>query len=104
MTRVVAVGRGEIAYEATLEVPESGESLRGLADRVTAKFDRLLGDDGTVLVVTDGGPLYVLSGYAKGMGLSEALGGHHRANCGVNEFVAADSEVQDVHENETPRA
>ena len=43
-------GLGEAAYEAALEVPESGESLRDLADRVTAKFDRIAGDDGTVLV------------------------------------------------------
>ena len=104
MTRVIAVGRGETAYEAALEVPESGESLRDLADRVTAKFDRLLGDGGTVLVVTDGGPLYVLSGYAKGMGPSEALGGHHQANCGVDEFLMEDGEVRAVRENETPRA
>jgi len=97
-------GLGETAYEAALEVPESGESLRDLADRVTAKFDRLLGDDGTVLVITHGGPLHVLLGYAKGMGLSEALGSHHQANCAVNEFVAADGEVRVVRENETPWA
>ena len=38
-------------------MPESGESLRDLADRVTAEFGRLLGDDGTSPVATHGGPL-----------------------------------------------
>ena len=39
-----------------------------------------------------------------GMGLSEAFGGHHQPDCGVNEFVAADAEVRVVRENETPCA
>jgi len=103
-TRFPEFGLGEAAYEAALAVPESGESLRDLADRVTAKFDWIAGDDGTVLVVTHGGPLHMLLGYAKGMELPEALGGHHQANCGVDEFVAADGEVRVVRENETPRA
>ena len=38
------------------------------------------------------------------MGLSEAFGGHHQPDCGVNEFVAADAEVRVVRENETPCA
>jgi probable phosphoglycerate mutase len=95
-------GLGEAAYEAALEVPESGESLRDLADRVTAKFDRIAGDDGTVLVVTHGGPLHVLLGYAKGMELQEALGGHHQANCAVNEFRADGDGLRVVRENERP--
>jgi probable phosphoglycerate mutase len=95
-------GLGEAAYEAALEVPESGESLRDLADRVTAKFDRIAGDDGTVLVVTHGGPLHVLLGYAKGMALQEALGSHHQANCAVNEFRADGDGLRVVRENERP--
>ena len=95
-------GLGEAAYEAALEVPESGESLRDLADRVTAKFDRIAGDDGTVLVVTHGGPLHVLLGYAKGMALPEALGSHHQANCVVNEFRADGDGLRVVRENERP--
>ena len=95
-------GLGEAAYEAALEVPESGESLRDLADRVTAKFDRIAGDDGTVLVVTHGGPLHVLLGYAKGMALPEALGSHHQANCAVNEFRADGDGLRVVRENERP--
>ena len=34
----------------------------------------------------------------------EALGGHHQANCGVDEFLMEDGEVRAVRENETPRA
>jgi len=95
-------GLEKTAYEAAGRTPESGESLRAMADRVTAAFDRLLeSETGTVLVVTHGGPLHVLLGHAKGMELAAALGSHHQANCGVNEFEADDDGVRVVRENET---
>jgi len=95
-------GLGETAFEAAVRVPESGESLRDMADRVTAAFERLVATgEGTVLLVTHGGPLHVLLGHAKGMDLETALESHRQANCGVNEFAASDGEVRVVRENVT---
>ena len=85
-------GLGESAHEAALSVPESGESLRDVADRVTGRFRDVVGAHAgeTLLVVTHGGPIHVLLGYAKGLPLPEALGTHHQSNCGVNEFRVED--------------
>lgn len=96
-------GLGESAYEASFAVPESGESLRDLADRVTMRFQQIVDDhDGeTVLVVTHGGPLHVLLGYAKEMPLREGLKEHHQRNCAVNEFVGDGDEIAVVRENDT---
>ena len=100
--RVPEFGLEKTAYEAADRTPESGESLREMAERVTAAFDRLLESEaGTVLVVTHGGPLHVLLGHAKGMELAAALGSHHQANCGANEFEADDDGVRVVRENVT---
>lgn len=98
-------GLRERAYDAERSVPEGGESLRDVSDRVTARFNRLreTHDDETLLVVTHGGPLHILLGYAKGLTLSEALKRHHQSNCAVNEFVD-DDELQVRRENETPWA
>ena len=95
-------GLGEAAYEASLRIPEGGESLRDVADRVTNRFRSVVDahDAETLLVVTHGGPIHVLLGYAKGMDLEEALGSHHQANCGVNE-IRADDELDVVRENVT---
>jgi probable phosphoglycerate mutase len=102
-TRFPEFGLGEAAYEAALAVPESGESLRDMADRVTAAFDRLRErhPDATVLLVTHGGPLHVLLGYAKGMPLREALGSHHQANCAVTEIRTDGDDLRVVRENVT---
>lgn len=99
-------GLGESAYEASFAVPESGESLRDLADRVTMRFQQVVDDHPgeTVLVVTHGGPLHVLLGYAKDMPLREGLKNHHQQNCAVNEIVVEDDETRVVRENETPWA
>jgi probable phosphoglycerate mutase len=93
---------GEAAYEASMAVPEGGESLRGLADRVTERLDQVVADhEGeTVLVVTHGGPLHVMLGYAKDLPLHEGLKRHHQDNCGVNELVAEDGGLRVARENE----
>lgn len=96
-------GLGESAYEAALAVPESGESLRDVADRVTDRFTEVVDDHAgeTLLVVTHGGPLHLLLGYAKGLSLQDALGTHHQSNCGVNEFRVEGRDVDVVRENVT---
>jgi probable phosphoglycerate mutase len=95
---------GEAAYEAAMAVPEGGESLRDLADRVTERLDQMVADhEGeTVLVVTHGGPLHVMLGYAKDLPLHEGLKRHHQDNCGVNELVAEDGGLRVVRENGRP--
>ena len=96
-------GLGESAHEAALAVPESGESLRDVADRVTDRFLEIVDAHSgeTLLVVTHGGPLHLLLGYAKGMSLQDALGTHHQSNCGVNEFSVDGETVEVVRENGT---
>ncbi|MFT4885022.1 MAG: putative phosphoglycerate mutase [Natronomonas sp.] len=93
---------GEAAYEASMAIPEGGESLRDLADRVTQQLGQVVSDhdDETVLVVTHGGPLHVMLGYAKDLPLHEGLKRHHQDNCGVNELVAEDEGLRVVRENE----
>jgi probable phosphoglycerate mutase len=85
--RFPTFGLGETAYRATDAVPEGGESFREVADRVTGRFEDLAAaDDGTVLVVTHGGPLCILLGHAKGHALTDALCSHRPDNCSVTEF------------------
>lgn len=70
--------------------PESGESLREMADRVHDGWDRLraeTADDGTVLVVTHGGPIYLVLGRVKGLDLASAIAEHRQHNCALNEIV-----------------
>lgn len=102
-SRFPEFGLGETAYEATLALPEGGESLRDMADRVTGQFetvrDRYAGE--TVLVVTHGGPLHVLLGYARDLSLPAALKNHHLDNCAVTEFRVDSEEVEVVRENDT---
>ncbi len=85
-------GLDEAAYRAADRAPESGESLRAMADRVTAAFEDLRGTDETVLVVTHGGPLCALLGHVKGLSLPAALSDHHLDNCGVSELDASDGD------------
>lgn len=95
-------GLSEDAHEAAHAMPESGESLEDVAERVTGRFDRLLAEhDGeTVLVVTHGGPLHVLLGYVKEMDLRESFQAHYQANCAVNELLDDGDDVRILRENE----
>jgi len=78
---------GEAAVEAASEVPESGESLLQMRDRVVEGWDEVIGgEEETVLVVTHGGPIYLLLGHVKGLDVEAALLEHSQSNCGVNEF------------------
>jgi len=69
--------------------PERGESLREMAERVHDGWERLLAesDDGeTVLVVTHGGPIYLVLGRVKGLDLARAIADHRQDNCALNEI------------------
>lgn len=83
--RFPAFALGEAAVEAAARTPEGGESLLEMRDRVLDGWRTLLDrdDDGTVLVVTHGGPIHSLLGHVKGLGFREAFLEHSMANCGV---------------------
>ncbi len=96
---------GEDAAAAAAATPESGESLREMADRVVGRFEELLaaaGADETRLVVAHGGPIRSLLVHVDGLGVREAMLDRPQDNCGVTEFLAdGDGEVRVVRENET---
>lgn len=77
---------GLVGVEAT---PDGGESLLDLRERVLDGWETLLADhdDGdTVLVVTHGGPIYVLLAHLRNVDLPTALGELSQDNCAVNEL------------------
>ena len=100
-SRYPEFGLDETAYRATEAVPEGGESLRGVHERVVERFENLRRGDGTTLVVTHGGPLCILLGHAKGHDLTTALSSHHLENCAVAEFRANGAGTTVVRENAT---
>lgn len=100
-SRYPEFGLRETAYRATDVVPEGGESLRTVHERVVGRFEDLHGDDGTTLLVTHGGPLCILLGYAKGHDLTTALSAHHLDNCAASEFRANGAGTTVVDENVT---
>lgn len=80
----------EDADRAIDAVPDSGESLRQLEERVLGRWTGLLADAAgaeTRLVVTHGGPIYVLLGHAKGLDMAPAVLDHTQDNGALNEFV-----------------
>lgn len=82
-------GLGETAVAAADEVPDSGESLLDVKARVTDRFDALLaaaGPDETRLVVTHGGPVYMLLSHVADLAVDEAMLDNHVDNCGVTVF------------------
>jgi probable phosphoglycerate mutase len=95
---------GETAAESAEAVPDGGESLAAVSERVTARFRELCasyGDDETLLVVSHGGPIYMLTGYAKGIPIRDAVLDHSQDNCGATVFAHDGGETQVVAENAT---
>jgi len=102
---------GETGFEAADRVPESGESLLDVRERVVEAWGVLLddeagasGDDGeweTTLLVTHGGPINLLLGHLKGMDARTSLREHSQSNCAVNELRVDDDGVEVVRENVT---
>jgi probable phosphoglycerate mutase len=102
---------GETGFEAADQVPESGESLLDVRERVVEAWGVLLddeagasGDDGeweTTLLVTHGGPINLLLGHLKGMDARTSLREHSQSNCAVNELRVDGDGVEVVCENAT---
>jgi len=81
-----AAENGVMALEAT---PSRGESMLDARARVVDAWEELLarhGPDDTVLVVTHGGPIYVLLAHVRGQSLPEGLSAPRQENCAVNEL------------------
>lgn len=91
---------GHAAADAT---PEGGESFLDLRERVLAGWERLLDDaDGeTVLVVTHGGPIYVVLAHLKGLDVVAAITEQDQHNCALNELRVDGDGVRVVCENDT---
>lgn len=85
--------------------PEGGESLLAARERVLGGWTDLLAaaePDDAVLVVTHGGPLYVLLGHVRGVDLPTAIDGYEQDNCAINEVRhdPATGETAIVREND----
>lgn len=103
-------GLREPAVRAADRVPDSGESLVKLRERVLAAWDAICRDAGgreTVLVVTHGGPIRLVLGHVRGQDMREALLTGAPENCGLTEIEvdtgsdtpATDAEIR--RENES---
>ncbi|MWG34741.1 histidine phosphatase family protein [Halomarina oriensis] len=102
LERFPTFGLGEAAAHAATEVPDGGESIVEMRDRVLDGFRTVAGESGTTLVVTHGGPIHQVLGHAKGMDVTEAVLEHTQANCAVNEFDVDGETVTVRRENATP--
>jgi probable phosphoglycerate mutase len=82
--------------------PPGGERLRDLRTRVMDGWEHLRAEaDGeTVLVVTHGGPIYIVLGSLTGQDILTAVLDGSQENCAVNEVVLGDSAAI-VRHNET---
>lgn len=95
-------GLGEAAVDAAARMPDSGESLEEVYERVTERFDAVLAEaaaDETRLVVTHGGPIYMLYRHVKDVDIREAVLEHRMDNCGVTVFEHEAGETRVVREN-----
>lgn len=91
---------------AARATPENGESLLDMRERVLAAWDRLLSDadpDETVLVVTHGGPLYVVLGYVRDWDIVRSILDLDQGNCTINEIRVRNGDSEIVRENERPQ-
>ncbi|WP_435365432.1 histidine phosphatase family protein [Haloarchaeobius sp. DYHT-AS-18] len=94
---------GETGIAAAAAEPEGGETLLEARERVLdgwrAVVDSLARAE-TVVVVTHGGPLYVLLGHLRGRDLVAALTEHSQGNCAVTEVQVRDGAQTVVREGD----
>ncbi|WP_338726748.1 histidine phosphatase family protein [Haladaptatus sp. DJG-WS-42] len=91
--------------EAATKVPDGGESIVQVKDRVLAGWQELAEnghDDDTVLVVSHGGPLYLLLGHLQGYNIVDSYVRMNLQNCAVSEIEVEEGAARVVRENETP--
>jgi probable phosphoglycerate mutase len=88
---------------AALERPPGGESLLETRRRVLGAWETLLadaGEDETVVVVSHGGPLYLVLGAVKDLDIVTAIMDQQQDNCALNELHAS-ANPRIVRENDT---
>jgi len=79
----------EVGYTAAEARPEGGESLVDQRKRVLAAFRELRADlasDETAVVVTHGGPLYLILGWIHGLDIEATIMDQEQGNCAINEI------------------
>ncbi|ESS09450.1 MAG: fructose-2,6-bisphosphatase, partial [uncultured archaeon A07HN63] len=95
----------EVGYTAAQARPEGGESLVDNRERVLAALTALkdsVAPGETVIVVTHGGPLYLVLGWIKSFGVMATVMDQEQGNCAINEFaVDGDGTLSVERENDT---
>jgi probable phosphoglycerate mutase len=79
----------EVGYTAAEARPEGGESLIEQRDRIIDALTTLVDDmdsDETVVVVTHGGPLYLILGWIKNLDIVATIMEQEQGNCAINEI------------------
>ena len=79
----------EVGYTAAEARPEGGESLIEQRNRILDASTTLIDDmdsEETVVVVTHGGPLYLLLGWIKDVDIVATIMEQEQANCAINEI------------------
>lgn len=85
----------EVGYTAADARPEGGESLIDQRERILEAMTDLKGtldDDETVVIVTHGGPLYLILGWARGLDIRATILDQEQGNCAINELVVGSSD------------
>lgn len=80
----------EVGYSAAQARPESGESLLDQRERVLSAFTELreeLQADETAVVVTHGGPLYLVLGVVRNLDIEATILDQTQDNCAINELL-----------------
>lgn len=96
---------GEVGIAAARAVPEGGESLLEMRERVLEAWERVSERvDGTTVVVTHGGPIYVLLGHLKGLDLVSAVLETDCRNGAITELCPEGDGVEIRRENDVPHS
>ncbi len=100
----------EVGYTAAGARPEGGESLLDQRERVLAAFEELVDEAvasedrsaDTTVVVTHGGPLYLVLGRLKELDIVATIMHQEQGNCAINEIqVDRDGNCRIRRENDT---
>lgn len=96
---------GEVGIAAARAVPEGGEGLLEMRERVFKAWDRLLdAAEETVVVVTHGGSLYVILGHLKGLDLVSAILGADYRNGAITELERRADGIEIRRGNDVPHS
>lgn len=104
--RFPAYDLGETGPDAAHRQPESGERLVDVRERVINSWETTLAEcesTETILVVTHGGPIRLLLGHLKDLGIVETIMEQSQGNCSINEFEfdQESGAVRIIRENDT---